>query len=50
MAWTIFAALDLSIGLIALDAMAPSIPKEKLMRVRAARKAVVALLVFLSWR
>jgi len=43
--WTIFTAADLYIGLIVLDAMAPSIPSEKLGRLRMARKLVLALLV-----
>jgi len=42
--WTIFTAADLYIGLIVLDAMAPSIPSEKLGRVRTARKVILALL------
>jgi len=45
MGWTIFTAADLYIGLIVLDAMAPSIPAEKLGRLRTARKVVLALLV-----
>jgi hypothetical protein len=43
--WTIFTAADLYIGLIVLDAMAPSIPAEKLGRLRTARKVILALLV-----
>jgi hypothetical protein len=43
--WTFFVAADLCIGLIVLDAMAPSIPPEKLGRMRVARKVILALLV-----
>jgi hypothetical protein len=43
--WTIFTAADLYIGLIVIDAMAPSIPAEKLGRLRVARKVILALLV-----
>jgi len=43
--WTIFTAADLYVGLIVLDAMAPSIPAEKLGRLRTARKVILALLV-----
>jgi cell division protein FtsL len=43
--WTIFTAADLYIGLIALDAMTPSISAEKLGRLRVARKVILALLV-----
>jgi len=43
--WTIFTAADLYIGLIVLDAMAPSIPAEKLVRLRTARRVILALLV-----
>ena len=43
--WTIFTAADLYIGLIVLDAMAPSIPAEKLGRLRTARRVILALLV-----
>jgi hypothetical protein len=43
--WTIFTAADLYIGLIVLDAMAPSIPAEKLGRLRSARRVILALLV-----
>jgi hypothetical protein len=42
--WTIFTAVDLYIGLILLETMAPSVPPEKLGRLKAARKAVIALL------
>ncbi len=45
MGWTIFTAADLYIGLIVLDAMAPSIPAEKLGRLPVARKVILALLV-----
>ena len=43
--WTIFTAADLYIGLIVLDVMAPSIPSEKLGRLRTLRKVVLALLL-----
>jgi hypothetical protein len=43
--WTVFTAADLYIGLIVLDAMALSIPAEKLGRLRVARKVILALLV-----
>jgi hypothetical protein len=43
--WTIFTAADLYIGLIVIDAMAPSTPVEKLGRLRVARKVILALLV-----
>jgi hypothetical protein len=42
--WTIFTLADLYIGLIAIDAMAASVPQEKLPRLRAVRKIVIALL------
>ena len=45
MGWTIFTAADLYIDLIVLDAMAPSIPAEKLGRLPVARKVIHALLV-----
>lgn len=43
--WTLFTVVDLYIGLVVLDAMAISLPQEKLPRLRAARKVIVALLV-----
>jgi hypothetical protein len=43
--WTIFTAADLYIGLIVLDAMAPSIPAEKLGRLRTARRVILLLLL-----
>jgi len=43
--WTIFTAADLYIGLIVLDAMAASIPQQKLPRLRIARRVVLALLI-----
>ncbi|HKH98233.1 MAG TPA: hypothetical protein VJ999_03925 [Candidatus Sulfotelmatobacter sp.] len=42
--WTLFTAVDLYIGVIVLDAMAPSLPPEKRARVRAARKVILGLL------
>jgi hypothetical protein len=42
--WTLFTAADLYIGLIVLDAMASSVPPEKLGRLRTARKIVLGLL------
>jgi hypothetical protein len=43
--WTLFTVVDLYIGVVVLDAMAISLPQEKLPRLRAARKVIVALLV-----
>jgi len=45
MGWTIFTAIDLWIGVIVLDAMAPSVPPEKLTRLRIVRKVTLGLLV-----
>jgi len=42
--WTLFTIVDLYIGVIVLDAMAPSLPPEKRVRVRAARKVILGLL------
>jgi hypothetical protein len=42
--WTLFTAADLWIGLIVLDAMASSLPPEKLGRLRTARKVILVLL------
>jgi hypothetical protein len=42
--WTLFTAADLYVGLIVLDAMASSVPPEKLSRLRTARKIVLGLL------
>ncbi len=42
--WTIFAGIDLYIGLIVLDSLAGSLPPEKQKRLAAARKIVLAAL------
>jgi len=42
--WTLFTAVDLYIGVIVLDAMAPSLAPEKRARLRTARKVILALL------
>ena len=42
--WTVFTLADLYIGLIAIDAMTPSVPQEKLARLRVVRKIVIALI------
>jgi hypothetical protein len=44
MGWTIFTAIDLWMGLFLLDMMSTTVPPEKLPRLRAARKVVIALL------
>ena len=43
--WTIFTTAGLYLSLAVLDAMAPSIPGEKLGRLQVARKVILALLV-----
>ena len=43
--WIAFTAIDLYVGLIILEAMAPSLPAQKLKRVRLARNVVIALLI-----
>lgn len=45
MKWIAFAALDVYIGLIILEAMIPSLPAEKLV---TAKRARMVILVFLS--
>jgi len=42
--WIVYTAADLYIGLIVLDALAPSLPPQKLTRVKAAKKVVIGLL------
>lgn len=42
--WTIFTIVDLYIGVVVLDAMASSLPAEKLGRVRIVRRVVLALM------
>ena len=44
MGWIAFAALDVYIGLIILEALIPSLPAEKLPRAKRARKAILASL------
>ena len=44
MRWIAFAALDVYIGLIILEALIPSLPAEKLPHAKRARKAILALL------
>jgi hypothetical protein len=48
MKWIAFAALDVYIGLIILEALIPSLPAEKLPRAKRARKAILALLTVLA--
>ena len=48
MGWVAFAALDVYIGLIILEALIPSLPAEKLPRAKRARKAILALLAVLA--
>jgi hypothetical protein len=42
--WTIFTAIDLYVGVVLLDLMAPSVPPERLPLLRKAKK--VALILF----
>lgn len=42
--WTIFTIVDLYIGIVVLDAMASSVPPEKLVRLRRARLVILGLL------
>jgi len=44
MGWTIFTAIDLWMGLFLIDMMSTTVPPEKLPRLRAARKVVIAFL------
>jgi len=48
MGWIAFAALDVYIGLIILEALIPSLPAEKLPRAKRPRKAILALLAALA--
>jgi len=48
MGWIAFAALDVYIGLIILEALIPSLPAEKLPRAKWARKAILASLTLLA--
>ena len=48
MKWIAFAALDVYIGLIILEALIPSLPAEKLLRAKCARKAILASLAVLA--
>jgi hypothetical protein len=43
--WIVFTAADLYIGLIVLETLAPSLPPEKLARLKVAKKVVIGLLV-----
>jgi cell division protein FtsL len=43
--WTIFTAVDLYIGLIIVDSLVGSVPREKLARLAAVRKSILALLI-----
>ena len=42
--WTVFTIVDLYIGVVVLDAMASSLPPEKLARLRRARLVILGLL------
>jgi len=44
MGWTIFTAIDLWMGVLLLDMMSTAVPPEKMPRLRAARRVVLALL------
>ena len=44
MGWTIFTAVDLVLGLLFLDLVAPTLPPEKAGRVRVARRIVLGSL------
>jgi len=48
MKWIAFAALDVYIGLIILEAMIPSLPAEKLSKAKRARVVVLASLGMLA--
>jgi len=43
--WIVFTAVDLYIGLIILDALVPSLPAEKVPRIKSAKKVIIVLLV-----
>lgn len=49
MKWIAFAALDVYIGLIILEAMIPSLPAEKLPRVKRARVVILGSLGMLAF-
>ena len=48
MKWIAFAALDVYIGLIILEALIPSLPAEKLPRAKSARIVILASLGMLA--
>jgi hypothetical protein len=48
MKWIAFAALDVYIGLIILEAMIPSLPAEKLSKAKRARVVILASLGMLA--
>jgi len=48
MKWIAFAALDVYIGLIILEALIPSLPAEKLPRAKRARVAIIVSLAVLT--
>ncbi len=43
--WIVFTAVDLYIGLVILDALAPSLAAEKVPRIKSAKRVIVVLLV-----
>jgi hypothetical protein len=43
--WIVFTAVDLYIGLVVLDALVPSLPAEKVPRIKSAKKVIIVLLV-----
>jgi len=46
--WILFTAVDLYIGLVVLDAMAPGVPPEKQRRLAVAKKAILASIGLLA--
>ena len=44
MGWTIFAAIDLYVGVLLIDMMSTTVPPEKLPRLRKARNVILILL------
>ena len=48
MKWIVFAALDVYIGLIVLEARIPSLPAEKALKAKRARVVVLACLGMLA--
>jgi hypothetical protein len=46
--WIVFTAVDLYIGLVVLDAMAPSLPPEKQRRLVLAKKVILASIGLLA--